>query len=67
MTLGLGLFVGAILSGRVVNYYATPESVIGHDWKSIWIVPAIGATIVLMLFAALFWEKGVGKREPSET
>ena len=53
-TLGLGLFVGSIISGRVVSQYATPAAAIGHDWRSIWLVPAMMAAVVLVLFAILF-------------
>jgi len=60
VTLGLGLFVGAWVSGTVVNKYATPEGPVPHDWHAIWIVPAIMAGVVLLLFGLLFHEKGDG-------
>jgi nucleoside transporter len=65
VTLGLGLFVGSIVSGRVVNHYATPGAAIGHDWNSIWLVPAAMAGVVMVLFALLFHERGDG-RAPRE-
>ena len=61
VTLGLGLFVGSIVSGRVVNHYATPGSDVGHDWYSIWLVPAAMAGAVMILFALLFYERGDGR------
>jgi MFS family permease len=54
VTLGLGLFVGSIVSGRVVGHFATPAAAIGHDWRSIWLVPAALAGIVLVLFSITF-------------
>jgi len=62
VTLGLGLFVGSIVSGRVVNSYATPEAAIGHDWQAIWLVPAAMAGVVLVLFALLFQDRGSKER-----
>jgi nucleoside transporter len=61
ITLGLGLFVGSIVSGRVVNHYATPDATVGHDWYSIWMVPAAMAGAVMILFALLFHEHGDGR------
>jgi len=61
VTLGLGLFVGSIVSGRVVQYFATPDAPIPHDWKSIWLVPAGMAAVVMVLFALLFHDHGDGK------
>jgi len=52
VTNGAGLFVGALVSGRVVNSYVLPEG--GHDWRAIWIVPAVMAAVILVLFALLF-------------
>jgi nucleoside transporter len=52
VTNGLGYFIGAYVSGRVVQAYVTPEG--GHDWHAIWTVPAIGAFIIFFAFALLF-------------
>jgi nucleoside transporter len=52
VTLGVGMFIGAWVSGRVVASYALPTG--GHDWQSIWLVPAAGAAAVLVLFALFF-------------
>lgn len=60
VTLGLGLFVGAWVSGAVVNNYTTPEVSYPHDWRAIWLVPAAMAGVVLIAFGLLFHEKGDG-------
>jgi nucleoside transporter len=56
VTLGVGNFIGAWASGRVVEHYAvvSPTGTVTHDWQSIWLVPAVGAFVVLLIFAALF-------------
>jgi nucleoside transporter len=61
VTLGLGLFVGSIVSGRVVDHFATPDAAVGHDWYNIWMVPAAMAGAVMILFALLFHEHGDGR------
>ena len=55
VTLGVGMFIGSWLSGLVVDQFSV-EGVEGvrHAWKSIWLVPAVGAGGVLLLFALLF-------------
>ncbi len=54
VTLGLGMFVGSWLSGVVAGHYVVGK---GHDWRMIWLVPAIFAGIVLFFFAILFRSK----------
>ena len=57
VTNGLGYFIGAFVSGFVVNRYATVDDVSGltlHDWTRIWPVPAYGAMVVLFVFLLLF-------------
>ena len=52
VTLGVGMFIGSWASGKVVDMFALPSG--GHDWHSIWLVPAAGALVVLVLFALFF-------------
>ena len=56
VTLGVGLYIGSWASGKVVDAYAITSAggAVSHDWRSIWMVPAIGAAIVLVVFALLF-------------
>ena len=53
VTLGVGMFIGSWVSGRVVDAFATGEPVV-HAWGRIWLVPAMGAAAVLLLFAVFF-------------
>lgn len=61
VTLGAGQLIGSWLSGIVVDANkiagATPDAAVTHNWTGIWIVPAIGALGVLLIFAALFKAK----------
>jgi nucleoside transporter len=53
-TYGVGMLIGSWLSGIVVDHF-TVNGV--HDWKSIWLVPAGVAFVVLLIFLALFRER----------
>ena len=55
VTNGVGLFIGAYISGRIVDAFALPNG--AHDWQKIWMVPAIAAALVMLLFTALFRER----------
>ncbi|MGV3711313.1 MAG: nucleoside permease [Gemmatimonas sp.] len=61
VTNGVGYFVGASVSGAVVNKYVTPAAAPGgavaHDWLQIWQAPAIGAFAVFVIFLLLFHPK----------
>jgi nucleoside transporter len=61
VTLGVGMFIGSWASGRVVDAFRVGS---GHDWNRIWLAPAAGAAIVLVLFALFFRANDVGQ-EPS--
>jgi len=52
VTNGLGYFIGAFASGRVVDAYRLADG--GHSWREIWLVPAGMAAVILVLFAVLF-------------
>jgi len=54
VTNGVGYFIGAYVSGRVVDSYARPG---GHDWPNIWMIPAAVAAVVFVLFAVVFRPK----------
>ena len=59
---GIGAFVGTLLAGKTLAAYtlASPQGTILHDWKSIWMTPAIGAGVVLVVFLIFFREPAKG-------
>lgn len=54
MTQGIGLFVGAQLTGYLASKY-TSDSVV--DWKSFWFYPAVAAAVILVAFLAIFRDR----------
>jgi nucleoside transporter len=50
-TYGAGMLVGFWLAGLIADQYKTVN---GHDWSAIWMVPAIIAAIILILFLLFF-------------
>ena len=66
VTLGAGLFIGALVSGAVVEAYTVTDGTLPHDWRTIWLIPAVGATGILALFAAMFRPEGDARARDSE-
>ncbi len=56
ITYGIGMFLGAYLSGWVVDLYANTSTggTLAHNWRSIWMVPAICSAVVLFIFLVGF-------------
>lgn len=59
ITYGAGMYIGSKLSGMVVEKYQLMDGdkIVGHTWPSIWIVPAVMAIVITVLFAVTFREK----------
>ena len=51
-TYGVGMLIGFWVAGVIAEKYALPDG--SHDWKGIWMIPAIIAFVILVLFAIFF-------------
>jgi MFS family permease len=61
VTLGVGMVIGNLINGWVTEHYKIVEMIngeeaISHNWRPIWIIPAIMAIAVAVGFALLFKE-----------
>lgn len=58
VTYGVGLLIGAWVAGPVVKKFQIMDgaNIVGHNWQAIWIIPAVMATVVIVIFALLFRE-----------
>jgi nucleoside transporter len=57
VTLGAGGFIGSLLGGHVLGLFETEPGSLTYKWSEFWMVPAIGAAVVMVLFALAFHEK----------
>lgn len=58
VTLGAGMFIGSWLSGVVGQIYTSKISETAtHDWRMIWLVPAILSAALVVLFSLLFRDR----------
>lgn len=55
ITQGIGIVIGSNVAGVVYGLNATGGG--GHDWRAIWMVPAVIAFVAMLLFALSFREK----------
>ena len=54
-TYGVGMWVGFYIAGIVTDAARTSGG--GTDWQHVWMIPAVFATVVLILFLLLFRDK----------
>lgn len=50
-TYGVGMLVGFWLAGLIAEHFKTPQ---GHDWTSIWMIPAAISALILFAFLLFF-------------
>src|SRR2546429_8139512 len=65
ITYGIGMFVGSWICGGIVDRYAKSlvSGGVVHDWRSIWMVPAIASAVGLLFFWVGFRR---GERPPQQ-
>ena len=56
-TYGVGMLMGFWIAGQITEMYLISENT--HNWENIWIIPAIFAFVVLLLFTVFFKKEEV--------
>lgn len=56
-TYGIGMLIGFAIAGQITDSYALAEG--KHEWKQIWIFPAVFAIGVFALFAVFFKKENI--------
>ena len=59
-TYGVGMIGGFYIAGLITDANITSE---GHDWASVWQIPALFAVLVFVLFAVLFKNETIEYKE----
>jgi nucleoside transporter len=65
VTLGFGMFIGSLVFGPVLDKYRTTGGPVPHDWSAVWLVPAVAAGIVFLLFAFFFRDREASESAPA--
>lgn len=64
VTQGLGMLIGAQVSGKVFNSKVTGEGAeLMASWKEFWTLPCIAAGVIMVIFFLLFHDKGVDEAQ----
>jgi nucleoside transporter len=61
VTYGAGMFVGAFVSGKIVDMYKIGENL--HNWRTIYLIPAGMAFVIVVLFLLLFNDNSDAKQQ----
>ncbi|MCF6294636.1 MAG: nucleoside permease [Flavobacteriaceae bacterium] len=56
-TYGVGMLVGFWIAGQITDKYLISEGM--HNWKDIWVFPAVFAIVVMILFAIFFKDEKI--------
>jgi nucleoside transporter len=63
-TYGLGMLIGSYVSGYITERFATTlNGDIAYNWPMIWLMPAIIAGVVLLIFTIFFNDKAADNAE----
>jgi nucleoside transporter len=60
LTYGVGMWLGSVLSGILAAALEDPQTK-AVDWTKFWIVPSLGVLVSLIIFVALFHDRGTVK------
>jgi len=66
-TQGVGMLVGALISGNLINAIVTGEGAAKlQNWEDFWIYPTVAAFVIMVIFMMLFKNDPKGTRAVSE-
>ena len=63
-TYGVGMLIGSLVSGPIVDAYTFAN---GHDWRTIWLIPAGIAGAVVLLFILFFKDSNMVNKPVAES
>ncbi|MDB5138063.1 MAG: nucleoside transporter [Mucilaginibacter sp.] len=61
-TYGVGMLIGYYISGPIVDHWQPSPTT--HDWKTIWLIPAGIAALVLVVFLLFFKDRNNTETQP---